>query len=211
MAPAGPRVVATGSASPGRSRRCGTRGENEFLLSSSLWRSEGFSMPSTYAPLLLEIVFYTKVCFLKRWVAYPEFPLPRQGRFETTQHLPRVTLRFTRGYSPRPRWGQRSSRVRASRWGQRSSGVRGSRWGQRSSGVRGSRWGRRSSTACGFAGTVDHLLRAGHAGSRGYPGSNSSAYGNWKFRLAGTGIVFSGKSKEGISEARTVGRCRTAA
>ena len=41
--------------------------------------------------------------------SYPATPLPRRGKFETKCPPPRVTLRFTRGYNPWPRWGPRSS------------------------------------------------------------------------------------------------------
>ncbi len=44
--------------------------------------------------------------------ASPEIPLPHRGRFQTGKPQPRVPLRCTRGYSPRPRRGRTSAFIR---------------------------------------------------------------------------------------------------
>ena len=89
LAPEGPRIVATGGASQGRSP-----------VTRNPWKTDRFLLPAPAG----------RRRFLSARTGHPRverFPPPLSGRkSKRTTTCPRVSLRCTRGYNPMPRWGR---------------------------------------------------------------------------------------------------------
>jgi hypothetical protein len=112
LAPKGRRAVATGEAARRRSRPTRNPWNGDTSISASPRRGEGFPRQKKTSPILstgcaslhpwLQACAPTGRRITQRPYGVGEIPLPLRGRSEVGRLVPRVALRFTRGYRSAP-------------------------------------------------------------------------------------------------------------